>query len=428
MSIEYFLKNYDVGCRTMLMNEQTKLDKNHYRIFALSWAGWVFDFYDLVLFTFLISQLQADLNFSAEMLALCLGISLFATGLGGIIFGALGDQYGRKKVLQWTILIYSIGTLLCAFSWSFYSLVIFRFITGLGVGGEWATGQIYINETFPDNLRAKFGAFMQSGAPIGVILASIVGGIISPIVGWRITFLVSIIPAITVILIRRYLKESDVWLQNKDQYVNKNIFQEFKELISKEHRKLFIISLILCIFGMSAYWYTYSWLPTYLSQERGLAAIGSTIGIIIIQCGDFTGYTTFGYVAEKLGRRPAFTIYSFIMGISIAMITLCWNQIDAIPDLIFVFMFLTGFGTGFFGGFGALFSELFPTKIRNTAVGTVFNLARGIQFLTPVTITLVATYFDLSYGIAIAAIFALLVGVWIWIFPETKGTAINELD
>ena len=410
------------------MNEQTKLDKNHYRIFALSWAGWVFDFYDLVLFTFLISQLQSSLNFSAEMLALCLGISLFATGLGGIIFGALGDKYGRKKVLQWTIIVYSIGTLLCAFSWSFYSLVIFRFITGLGVGGEWATGQIYINETFPDKLRAKFGAFMQSGAPVGVILASIVGGIISPIIGWRMTFLVSIIPALTVILIRRYLKESDVWIQNKDQYVNKNIFQEFKQLITKEHRKIFLISLILCIFGMSAYWYTYSWLPTYLSQERGLAAIGSTIGIIIIQCGDFTGYTTFGYVAEKLGRRPAFTIYSFIMGISISMITLCWNQIDALPDLIFVFMFLTGFVTGFFGGFGALFSELFPTKIRNTAVGTVFNLARGIQFLTPVTITLVATYFDLSYGIAIAAIFALLVGIWIWVFPETKGTVINELD
>ena len=332
----------------MLMNEQTKLDKNHYRIFPLSWAGWVFDFYDLVLFTFLISQLQSSLNFSAEMLALCLGISLFATGLGGIIFGALGDKYGRKKVLQWTIIVYSIGTLLCAFSWSFYSLVIFRFITGLGVGGEWATGQIYINETFPDKLRAKFGAFMQSGAPVGVILASIVGGIISPIIGWRMTFLVSIIPALTVILIRRYLKESDVWIQNKDQYVNKNIFQEFKQLITKEHRKIFLISLILCIFGMSAYWYTYSWLPTYLSQERGLAAIGSTIGITIIQCGDFTGYTTFGYVAEKLGRRPAFTIYSFIMGISITMITLCWNQIDAVPDLIVVLMFLTCFGTGFF--------------------------------------------------------------------------------
>ncbi|WP_292886013.1 MFS transporter [Methanobrevibacter sp. UBA212] len=409
------------------MNEQTKLNKHHYRIFALSWAGWVFDFYDLVLFTFLVTQLQSSLHFSAEMLSLCLGLSLFATGFGGIIFGALGDQYGRKKVLQWTIIIYSIGTLLCAFTWDFYSLLIFRFITGLGVGGEWATGQTYINETFPDNLRAKFGAFMQSGAPIGVILASIVGGLVTPIIGWRLTFLVSIIPALTVIFIRRYLDESDVWLQNKDKYVNKNILKEFRELIRAEHRKIFLISLVLCIFGMSAYWYTYSWLPTYLEQERGLALLGTTFGVIIIQMGDFTGYTTFGFVAEKLGRRPAFTIYSFIMALGISMITIFWNQIVQVPELLYVFMFLTGFGTGFFGGFGALFSELFPTKIRNTAVGTVFNLARGAQFITPVIITTVATYFDLSYGIAIAALFALLVGIWIWVFPETKGTAINDL-
>ena len=412
----------------MLMNEKAKLDKHHYRIFGLSWAGWVFDFYDLVLFTFLISELQSSLNINAEMVSLCLGVSLFATGLGGIIFGALGDRYGRKKVLQWTIIVYSIGTLLCAFSWSFYSLVIFRLITGLGVGGEWATGQTYINETFPDELRAKFGAFMQSGAPVGVILASLVGGLVTPIIGWRATFLVSIIPALTVIFIRRYLKESDVWIENKDEYANKSVLHEFKLLVSKEYRKIFLISLILCIFGMAAYWFTYSWLPTYLAKERGLALIGTTFGIILIQCGDFTGYTTFGFVAEKLGRRPAFTIYSFIMAMGIAMITLFWNQIDKIPELIFVFMFLTGFGTGYFGGFGALFSELFPTKIRNTGVGTVFNLARGAQFITPVIITIIATYSDLSYGIAIAAMFAFLVGIWIWVFPETKGTNINDLD
>lgn len=412
----------------MLMNEQTNLDKDHYKIFGLSWAGWVFDFYDLVLFTFLASQIQSSLHISAEMFSVCLGLSLFATGLGGIIFGALGDKYGRKRVLQWTIIIYSIGTLLCAFAWSYYSLILFRFLTGLGVGGEWATGQIYITETFPEHLRAKFGAFMQSGAPVGVILASLIGGIISPIIGWRISFLFSIVPAIMVIFIRKHLKESDVWIQNKDQYVNKNIFVEFRQLVTKEHRKIFLISLILCIFGMSAYWFTYSWLPTYLADERGLAAIGSTIGSIIIQLGCLLGYTTFGYVSEKLGRRPAFTIYSFIMALSISLITVFWNQIAVIPDLIMVFMFLTGFGTGFFGGFGVLFSELFPTKIRNTGVGTVFNLARGIQFITPVIITLVATYFDLSYGIGIASIFALLVGIWIWVFPETKGISINELD
>ena len=84
----------------MLMNEEKKLNKNHYKIFALSWVGWVFDFYDLLLFTFLVSEIQASLNITTEMLSLCLGISLFATGLGGIIFGALGDRFGRKRILQ----------------------------------------------------------------------------------------------------------------------------------------------------------------------------------------------------------------------------------------------------------------------------------------------------------------------------------------
>ncbi len=412
----------------MLLNESERLTKDHYMIFGLSWAGWVFDFYDLFLFTFLVAPIRSSLNISAEMLSLCLGISLFATGLGGIVFGALGDKFGRKRVLQWTIIIYSVGTLLCSFSWSFYSLILFRFITGLGVGGEWGIGQTYINETFPDKLRAKYGAFMQSGAPVGVILASIVGGLVSPHIGWRMTFLVSILPALMVILVRRYLKESDVWLQNKKEYASKGILKEFKQLLSARHRKMFLISVVLCIFGMSAYWYTYSWLPTYLADERGLTIVGSTIGVIIIQFGDFMGYTTFGFVSEKLGRRRAFTLYSFIMAVSIAMITLFWNQINSFNHIIFVFLVLTGFGTGFFGGFGALFSELFPTKIRSTAVGTVFNLARGIQFITPLTITLVATYYDLSYGIAIAAIFALMVGIWIWTFPETQGTQINELD
>ena len=412
----------------MLLNEAKKLNKDHYMIFGLSWAGWVFDFYDLFLFTFLVTPIQSSLNFTPEMLSLCLSISLFATGLGGIVFGALGDKFGRKRVLQWTIIVYSIGTFLCAFSWSFYSLVIFRFITGLGVGGEWGTGQTYINETFPDDLRAKFGAFMQSGAPVGVILAALVGGFITPVIGWRMSFLVSIIPAFLVIIVRKHLKESDVWIQNKDEYATKNVLKEFRAIISQEHRKIFFLALVLCIFGMSAYWYTYSWLPTYLAKERGLALVGSTIGIIIIQCGDLVGYTTFGFVSEKIGRRLAFTLYSFIMGISIFMITIFWDWITSFHHIVLLFLVLTGFGTGFFGGFGALFSELFPTKIRNTAVGTIFNLSRGIQFITPLMITLVATYYDLSYGIAIAAIFAILVGVWIWTLPETRGTVINELD
>jgi MFS family permease len=103
---------------------------------------------------------------------------------------------GRKPVLQWTIIIYSIGTLLCAFSVNLETLIFFRIITGFGVGGEWATGQTYVNETFPAGLRGKFGALLQTGNPVGFILAAIVGGFLAPVIGWREAFLVSVVPAI----------------------------------------------------------------------------------------------------------------------------------------------------------------------------------------------------------------------------------------
>ena len=221
----------------MLLKEEKTLTKQHYKIFGLTWAGWVFDFYDLMLFTYLTAALQKDLGLTPAMISLCIGISLLATAIGGIIFGAIGDRYGRKKALQWIIIIYSIGAFLCGLSWTFGSLVIFRIITGFGVGGEWATGQTYINETFPDDLRARYGGLMQSGAPVGIILAAIVGNLISPIIGWRFAFMLSIIPALMVIIIRRHLNESDVWLQDKANNVKKSTIEQFKQLISKKHRK-----------------------------------------------------------------------------------------------------------------------------------------------------------------------------------------------
>ncbi len=381
-----------------------------------------------MLFTYLTAELQADLGLTPTMLSLCIGISLLATAVGGIVFGALGDKYGRKKVLQWTIIIYSVGAFLCGLSWSFWSLVLFRIITGVGVGGEWATGQTYINETFPTHLRTRYGGLMQSGAPVGIILAAIVGNLISPIIGWRFAFMLSVIPAIMVILIRSHLNESDVWLKNKEENKHVSFWNDLKTLVSKNYRKYFLISLVLCTFGMAAYWFTYSWLPTYLSKERGLTILGSTIGIIIMQCGDFAGYTSFGYVSEIIGKRLSFTIYSIIMAIGITLITIFWDNIISVNHLILVILFIVGVGVGFFSGFGPLFSELFPTKIRNTAVGTIFNVARGVQFVTPLLITYISNYYKLSGGIFLAAIFALLTGIWIWTFPKTDNKDINTLD
>jgi len=421
----------------ILLNEFEKPTKQHYQILIMSWAGWVFDFYDLVLYTFLLIPIGKELHLSDVALSFVLGSSLAATALGGVIFGVLSDKIGRRTVLQLTILIYSIGTFLSGISFSLFALVIFRIITGLGVGGEWATGQTYIGETFPAKMRGKYCAFMQTGAPIGVALASIVGGMIAPMIGWRLCFFVSILPALLVIFIRKNLPESDLWEERKkiisDKKISENeisaeIENKFVLLFSKQYRRLFIQALILAIFDMSAYWFTYSWMPGYLNQQRHFSLTKSALWILVTQTGGFVGYYLFGYIADHLGRRPAYSIYAVIMSAGLIMITLMWDLIVSVPYVILVFMFLVGFGTGMFGGFGSLFSELFPTSIRNTAMGAAFNLARGVQFFTPVVITLVAVKYGLGGGISIAALFALLTGIWIWTFPETKGKLLSAVE
>jgi len=416
-----------------LLNEFEKPTKLHFKILFMSWAGWVFDFYDLILFSFLLIPIGKELHLTNIELSWVLGSSLAATAIGGVIFGVLSDKFGRRKVLQWTILTYSIGTFLCGFSTSIWVLLFFRIITGLGVGGEWATGQTYVGETFPARVRGRYGAIMQTGAPFGIVLASIVGGLFVEQLGWRGCFFVSILPALLVVFMRKALPESDVWAERQklptssvenDNPPKEKSENSFLSLFNDENRALFIKCLVLAIFDMSAYWFTYTWLPSYLHQQRQFTIVKSAEWMLITQAGGLLGYFTFGFIADKLGRRPAYSIYSVIMASGLIMITLLWEEVAIYPPLILSFMFLVGLGTGMFSGYGPLFSELFPTRIRNTAMGSAFNLARGIQFFTPVIIATIAVDYGLSGGISLAAIFAILTGVWIWVFPETKGKKI----
>lgn len=417
----------------LLLNQCEKPTRVHYKIFGLSWAGWVFDFYDLILFTFLIIPIGQELHLSNIMLSYALSASILAAAVGGVIFGVLSDKYGRKKVLQLTIIIYSIGAFLCAFSTSLETLILFRIITGLGVGGEWATGQTYVNETFPAKLRGKFGAFLQTGNPIGLILAALVGGLVAPVIGWREAFLISVVPALLVILVRRKIPESDLWLKNKKDDAKGAVkslklkSNEFISLFLEPYRKTFLMALLLAILGSSTYWFTYSWLPTYL-QGQNLSVSTSAMWIIVNQVGGILGLLSFGYIADRFGRRPAFSSFALAMAVGLIMITVFWNSIAAFPPLIFIFMFVIGIGTGIYGGFGPLVSELFPTRIRNTAMGSSFNLARGTQFLTPVLIAFIGSKYGLGSGIFLGSVFALSVAVFIWTFPETRAIELEKLE
>ena len=311
----------------------------------MSWAGWVFDFYDLILYTFLLIPIGQELHLDNVQLSYALGTSLAATAVGGVLFGILSDRYGRKSILQWTILCYSVGAFLCGTAQNVSMLIVFRILTGMGVGGKWATGQTYVGETFPPRVRGRYGAYMQTGAPVGIAIASVVGGFIAPLIGWRNAFFLSVLPALLVVFIGKHLPESDIWLEHRRMSraiggaaVPDETWGKFIELFRGTYRKLFLLSLVLAVFDMSVYWFTYSWLPGYLYQQRQFSISKSAVWMLVTQCGGFIGYATFGFVADRFGRRPAYSIYSFVMALGLMMVTLLWDVIAAYPGVILIFM------------------------------------------------------------------------------------------
>ena len=429
----------------MFLNQSDRPTRQHYVILGMSWAGWVFDFYDLMLFSFLLVAIKQDLGLSDAQLSVLLGASLAATAVGGLAFGWLADRLGRKQVLSLTILTYSLGTLFCGLSTGLWFLLVFRIVTGLGVGGEWATGQTLVGETFPARMRARYAAVMQTGAPIGIALATVVGAFLEPFFarsfgpswGWRACFLLSVLPAVLVIVIRRHMPESDIWeeWQRHPERRDKVRF-DLLELLRGDSglRRLFLLGLVLAVTDMSAYWFTYSWMPKYLYDQLHFSMASSGIWMLVTQAGALLGYLSFGLVADWKGRRIAYTAYSLIWALGLFSVTWFWNSIVVLPALALFFMFLVGVGTGNFSGYGPIFTELFPTRIRNTAMGTAFNLARGVQFFTPLIITWVASVSwlgangGLGLGISIGAFFALFTGLWVWTLPETRGTRVLAAD
>ncbi len=424
-----------------LLNESERPTAKHYTILAMAWAGWLFDFYDLMLFSFLLVPIQRELRLSDAQLSLLLGASLAATAIGGLLFGWVADRIGRKLVLSVTILTYSLGSFFCGLSTSMGLLLVFRIVTGLGVGGEWATGQTLVGETFPARMRARFAAVMQTGAPAGIALAALVGGFAEPAFaaqlgpgwGWRACFLVSVVPAALVVVIRRFMPESDVWAEWQHHPARESAGgRDFLDQLRSDRRirRLFLLGLFLAITDMSAYWFTYSWMPKYLYERLHFSMARSGVWMLVTQLGGLAGYLSFGVVADWKGRRIAYTAFSFVWAVGLLSVTWFWGTLVALPALTLAFMFLVGVGTGNFSGYGPIFSELFPTRIRNTAMGAAFNLARGVQFFTPLIITWVASRpwlgaeRSLGIGISLGAFFALLTGAWVWTLPETRGTRI----
>ena len=410
------------------------MGRAHARIIVLCFFAWIFDFYDLILYSFLLVPIARELRLSAGASSLALGSSLLMTAAGGIIFGFAGDRFGRKPTIVVTVAIYGIGTLLSAASSSLVELIIFRSITGLGMGGGWAPGQSLIAESVPAQYRARYAAYVQTGAPLGILLAAVVSGRVAPIIGWRATFMLSALPALIVaIAVIRYLPESDVWLHIRavakaEGVTGGGAVDDSWTSALREHRRIFTLLFFTLLLSSEAYWFTYTWMPGYLELKRGLSAAGVSALVIFMQVGGVIGYAIFGLLADRFGRRPTYCVFGVLMAVGLLPPTIFWDAASGVRGLVAVAMFMVGFGTGLWSGVAPMISEMLPTRVRNTALGLLLNVTRGFQFFTPIFIAAMGARVGFAPTLALGAVFSAAGASMVWTLPETRGRRITALD
>ncbi|MDB4997189.1 MAG: Sialic acid transporter (permease) NanT, partial [Myxococcaceae bacterium] len=380
------------------------------RLFLFAFFGWTFDFYDLVLLGFLKEHVGKDLHLSHSTETWMLGVALGTSGLGGIVAGALADRHGKRTMLAVTIGLYSLGSLVCGLAPDITVFLIGRGLVGLGVGGEWAIGHGMLAEAVGDRHRGRAAAALQSGEPVGVALAALVGFLVMPLIGWRAVLIVSSITGMLALVARR-----SAHLPNEPAPQGAT----FKQLVDAKIFSTMFRAWLLGVFKLGTYWTCYTWLPTFLIKEMHQSIGRSVTWVLTAQVGQLLGMLSFGWMSDRVGRRPAFSAYSVLTALALLPLVLAWEWLSNVPALFWMAMFFLGVGSGCTAGFGALLAELYPTEIRGLAMGTTYNLARAAQLGAPILVATMVAHYGLAGGLSVPVMLAIATASWVWMLPET---------
>jgi len=388
------------------------------RALIAAMLGWMLDAFDVTLFAMALPAVRESLGLSQKAGGMLGSVTLIAAAVGGLVFGRIADRYGRTRALMLSVAIYSVFTAACGFAQDFWQFAAFRILLGLGMGGEWASGAALVSETWPSEHRGKALGFMQSGWAIGYAAAAAVNGIVQPMYGWRAVFFVGILPAFFTLWIRRSVKEPPIWTRASASSATPGLSTIFQKGLAP----LTIALTFMNTCTLFAWWGFYLWLPSYLSQPTAQGGIGlnltsSSWFIIVMQIGMWFGYVTFGFISDRLGRKPTYITYL----VTAAVLLFLYVSIKVPVILLLLGPFVAFFATGYFSGFGAVTAEIYPTAIRATAQGFTYNLGRIVSALAPFYVGALAQTHGFGAALSISSAAFLLAAVtWIWI-PETRG-------
>jgi MFS family permease len=380
--------------------------------------GWMLDAMDVMLYSFVLAYLIREFSMNTSTAGLLNSLTLVASAIGGFFFGVLADRIGRTRALMASILVYSISSAACGLSHSIPQLALFRFLLGLGMGGEWSSGAALIAETWRAEHRGKALGLMQSSYAIGEAVAATVVLMVFPHFGWRAVFFVGVLPALLVLWIYRGVPEPELWKRR----VKEEKASLAGKLLDKDVFRSGILATTMNACGMFGYWGLFTWIPAYLCLPvskggRGLSLVIGTTFYLVLAPGKWLGYASFGFFADAFGRRKPYFTYLLIAAILVPLYGIIRNPVV----LMLLGPFVAFFGTGFFSGYAAIASELFPGEIRAAAMGLSYNLGRGLSAAAPFAVGAIASRFGFLPGFFLLAGAFLAAAFLALLLPETRG-------
>ncbi|MBI0028780.1 MFS transporter [Gilliamella sp. B14448G11] len=385
-----------------------------------STVGYALDGMDMMILGVCFSLISVSFNLSKTDLGTLTSVTLLGAVLGGILFGVLADKYGRVRVFSWTILIFSLFTGLCAISPNYESFLIFRFLSGLGLGGEFGIGMTLVSESWPKHKRSRATSIVALGFQVGIILSTLTVNFVGQAYGWRWAFAVGVLPALFVAWTRKGLEEPEIWQNLKDQ--NKNEIAVGKLFKTPKTTATTIGLTIACAVQNFGFYGLMVWMPSMIASELKLPFKDTLYWTISTTIGMSLGILIFGWLCDKFGRRPSYIIFLLISAISI------WFYFQQ-TDMIILIIFGSAIGffvNGMMGGYGALLAEHYPTDARSSAENIIFNVGRGIAGISQVLIAYFATVYSISYALALlSATYLLSAAAFVFLIPETKGKALE---
>ena len=393
-----------------------------------TFGGWAVDAIDVMVYIYVIPTLISVWGMSKTQAGYIITVTVLASAVGGWLAGILADRYGRVRILQLAILWFAFFTFLCGFTQSYNQLLLTRALQGLGFGGEWAVGAVLIGEMIRPEHRGKAVGLMQSGWAIGWGVANILFVVLYQVLpeslAWRAMFWVGILPALLVFYIRKHVEEPAIFSATKDRATQQG--GHFLEIFSPSLLRTTVLASVMTTGMMVGYYAVFTWLPTFLKSERGLSIMNTGWYTMVVIVGSFVGYLVAAYLADSIGRKKTF----FIFAAGSALIAVAYTLLPISNTAMLFLGFPLGFFvSGNFSGCGPFLTELFPSRVRGSGQGFVYNFGRGLSAFTAPIVGAMSGGMPLGQSIGIVAVIGFTVVILtVSLFPETRGKELAVYD